>query len=174
VVAAVALVAVVAIALATTGGSSRRTPTRTAAEATVPLTPSPGGGLPSPGLTVPNPNLQTPTTPQAPTQAAPSQGAPAPVASEPTVDWLGMEIQDSPGGTPVIDSVAGNGAAAAAGLDPGDQLSSVNGTQITGVGQIAAAIAHVRLGQKVQIDVDRGSLLLSVEVTLTGRPVARP
>jgi membrane-associated protease RseP (regulator of RpoE activity) len=170
-VVALLLVAGVATAIAlTVGGSSTKHPSsQTSAQATTtPFNFNPGGT-----------NQGQATTPQGQSTTPSSSTAPqptsSPVGSEPTVDWLGMQVQDSGSGNPpVVDTVANTGAGEAAGIEPGDQLLAVNGVQVDSVKAITSVVAKVKVGAPVTLEVNRGSTTLTTEAILSGRPTNAP
>ncbi len=165
-VSALVLVIGVGIAIAaTSGGGGAKQP------ATAPTrTSSLGGSGLFPQL---NPgNGQTSTTR---VQTTPQQQPNAvPVPSEPTVDWLGMQIQDSTSGAPVIDTVNLSSAADTAGFDPGDQIVAINGKGISSVAAIGPAVASVGLGRQIEVVVDRGTTTVTLDAVLTSRPIKQP
>ena len=105
-------------------------------------------------------------------QSITTQPTSTPVAAEPTVDWLGMQIQDSSTAAPVIDTVGSAGSAAAAGLEPGDVLLSVDGKPIASVQQLKDVVGTLRIGDTAAIEVSRGTTIVSTKAIVTGRPVS--
>jgi S1-C subfamily serine protease len=174
--------AIVGIVAAVGGSSKHPAGTQTAAQATTPHNFNPGGTnqgqatIPQGQATIPQGQATTPqgqsTTPSSSTAPQPSS---SPVANEPTVDWLGMQIQDSGSGNPpVIDTVDNTGAGEVAGLEPGDQLVAIDGRQVDSVKAIATAVAKVKVGDPVTLEVNRGSTSLTAEAILSGRPTSAP
>jgi membrane-associated protease RseP (regulator of RpoE activity) len=84
--------------------------------------------------------------------------------------WLGAELVAGPGGTAVLETVDPNGAAAFAGLEPGDVISQVNGQAIDSLGAAANAIDGMSSGQQALIVVDRGSGVAAASFAMPARP----
>jgi len=167
---AILIVAIVAVALATTlGGSSKPRSVQTTAQATVPFGITPPNGI-VPNQTIPSPTLPTPTVPA---QTPPVQPAPSPISNQPIVEWLGMQIVNSPEGE-VINTVGLGSAGDADGFEPGDLIDSINGQSISTAKQIRAAVENVGLGKQVTIEISRGSTIINTRVTLTARPTIQP
>jgi general secretion pathway protein C len=134
------------------------------------------GGSPKPVI---KPHSTTSTT----TPTVPSQGptggialsptAPSRVANTPRAHWMGMEIVSSPLGT-VISTVAAGSEGQAAGFEPGDVITAIGNEAINSPRQIRAAVAHIALGDRVQITIDRGSTILTTALTLRNRPTIQP
>ena len=62
------------------------------------------------------------------------------------------------------------GAAAAAGLLPGDILLEIGGVKLTSPRAVAAALGPETVGQSVAIKLVRGGAVISVNVTVAARP----
>jgi S1-C subfamily serine protease len=170
-VAAVVIVAAIAVALASAlGGNSKQASPRTTAQSTLPfrIAPVPNQILPTP--TSPTPTTPTPTIPG---QASSTQPTPSPISNQPALAWLGMQIVNSPSGE-VVATVRAGSAGETAGFEPGDVLNSVNGRPVGAPKEILAALANVKLGHQVQIEIDRGSTVITVPVSLTARPTIQP
>ena len=85
--------------------------------------------------------------------------------------FLGVSL--APAGTvqgALITSVAPGSPAAAAGLRQGDLVTAVNGRPTRGPGDLLAAIAAHRPGNKLTLAVDRGSQRQNLTVTLSAQP----
>jgi predicted metalloprotease with PDZ domain len=148
-IAAAALVVVVAAAAATTlGGSSKPTTTTTAAAA-------PPASPPSSAQTTP----ATATTPSP--------------AADP-VRWLGMEIVTVSPGAAVVETVALGSAADRAGIEPADVILSIGGRSVSGSKGIARAIHGLHAGERVKLQISRGSAPYEAVVTLGAPPTAYP
>jgi predicted metalloprotease with PDZ domain len=92
----------------------------------------------------------------------------------PTADWLGMQIVTSPDGV-VISTVTLNSPADDVGLNPGDQITAIDGHAITRVSQLKADTAHLRLGSEVTIQVQRASVMVQLaSLPMTERPTIHP
>jgi membrane-associated protease RseP (regulator of RpoE activity) len=120
-----------------------------------------------------SPPAQRSRPPGAPKTPSPAQTTAATLAPS-SVRWLGMEILTLSSNLAVIDTVANGSEAAAAGLEPGDQIVSVNHHAITAATQIPAAIAGRPRGSEVEIDVNRGSTAVRTLVRLGAAPTVSP
>jgi membrane-associated protease RseP (regulator of RpoE activity) len=152
------------------GGGSRTTGTvASAPTATTPATP---GGMGGGVQTLPQPTAPQPTAPQptpqptAPQQTGPQQTVPqtntnpnpaAAAGHGGVIYWDGMQIETITPGLVVIDTVKLNSQADRANLEPGDQLVSVNGRQLSSATDIASALKGLHRGQQVPIQVVYGS-----------------
>ncbi|MCU0943606.1 MAG: PDZ domain-containing protein, partial [Hydrogenophaga sp.] len=97
--------------------------------------------------------------------------------------WIGVEPQDL---TPelaesfgvgtrngvIITGVLQNGPAAQAGIRPGDVITRVKGREVRDVPQLLAAVAALTPGEKAELDVQRRSEAIKVEVTPGRRNLA--
>jgi membrane-associated protease RseP (regulator of RpoE activity) len=128
------------------------------------------------------PSLQTQTaptlrnqTPQACQQNPGScTGSSSVNVTGPTANWLGMQIVTSPDGV-VISTVTLNSPADAVGLNPGDQITAIDGHPITSVAQIRSDTAGLQLGSQVTIQVQRASVMVQLaSLPMTERPTIHP
>jgi membrane-associated protease RseP (regulator of RpoE activity) len=121
-----------------------------------------------------NPQSQNQTPPacqQNPGSCTPSSST---NVTGPTADWLGMQIVTSPDGV-VISTVTLNSPADDVGLNPGDQITAIDGHAITRVSQLKADTAHLRLGSEVTIQVQRASVMVQLaSLPMTERPTIHP
>jgi hypothetical protein len=160
----------------TPNGSSG--PAKQAPTQTVPGTQSgPGGSQIAPGGSQSGPG-GTQTAPNGggtPNAAGGGQGQPPTpqFANQPSVDWLGMQIITSPTGA-VVNTVQIGSEGDTAGFEPGDVIAAVAGQQITSARQIKAAVAHIPVGSRVSVEIARGSLLITMPVTMSDRPTVQP
>ena len=112
----------------------------------------------------------------APTTPGPSGGAPvqaAPTTNGPTANWMGMQIVSSPSGA-VVNAVRLGSDGDAAGFQPGDVFDAVDGRQINSVPDLRAATAKLQLGSGIQIELNRGSTIITVGFPLRERPTIQP
>jgi membrane-associated protease RseP (regulator of RpoE activity) len=177
---AVVVVAIAAVALGTTlGGSTKPKPKRVAqasAQGTNPfgfpqsLFPQTNQSQGNSGNSGSSGNSQPNTVPQTAPQT--SQNTPGTATNQPTVDWLGMQIINGPNQTVVIETVS-SGAGENAGLEPGDEISTINGHSITSDSQIASAVGGVGNGHHVQVQVNRGTSVYSTTITLGAAPTTQ-
>jgi len=87
-------------------------------------------------------------------------GAGAQIATQPT--------QSCP------NPVSPGSPAAQAGMQPGDQITAINGTPIASTDQFIATIDHYKPGQSVTMTVTRSGQSKQVKVTLANRPHKTP
>jgi len=125
---------------------------------------TPGGSQLGPGGNQAGPGGSVKPTPQA---------APPTFTNQPTVHWLGMQIITSPTGA-VVNTVQIGSEGDTAGFEPGDVIAAVAGSQIDSARAIRAAVAHVPLGGHVAVEIARGSTLITMAVTMQGRPTLQP
>lgn len=88
--------------------------------------------------------------------------------------WLGAQLESLPGGGVVIATVAPGGPADQAGLDPGDVISQIDNRPIGGLSDVTAAIGSNRAGDSVEVQVSRGSTILTTSVVLASGPMQHP
>jgi putative serine protease PepD len=86
--------------------------------------------------------------------------------------YLGVSTSDlgTTAGGALIQSVAGSGPAASAGLRSGDVVTRIGSATIKGTNDLVAAIAAHAPGDRVQVTVKRGSGNQTVTVTLGTQP----
>lgn len=65
-----------------------------------------------------------------------------------------------------VDEVTADGAAARAGIGPGDVITSIEGLPVTGPGDLIAFVRLFEAGEKVELTVVRADTPLKVDVTL--------
>jgi membrane-associated protease RseP (regulator of RpoE activity) len=163
------------------GGGSHAASTPTVASAptatTPPLGVSPGGGVQTvpqqtiPPQTIPLPTAPQPAAPQTNTSTNPSSAAPQGAI----VYWDGMEIQTIAPGSVVIDTVRLGSQADRANLEPGGQLTAVNGHPLNSATDIAPAIKGLSAGKRVTVQVIYGSSSPeSVSLILGAPPSGHP
>jgi hypothetical protein len=157
--AAVLVLVIIGVALAVSlGGNGKTQPQQRAQAPTAVPAPSNGsGGAP---LQPPTPPVQTQTTA-------------APVTVGPTYSWLGTQLIDSTSGV-TVETVRIGSAADTAGINPGDVIESVANSGVASIAQLKRATANLRLGQTVQLTVNRGTTLVTLTATLANRPVKQP
>jgi S1-C subfamily serine protease len=90
------------------------------------------------------------------------------------IRWLGMQIDSVTAGSVVIETVAAGSSGELAGLEPGDVIAQVNRRPIDATGQIARAVASVRSGAYVEIQVNRGSTVFDTEAVMSAPPSKHP
>ncbi len=80
--------------------------------------------------------------------------------------YLGVHVVDGDHGTPVIDSIDGNGPTAAAGLIAGDSITAVDGAAVGTVDQLKAVIATHQPADVVILTIAHADQT-STDVTIT-------
>ncbi|GAB5532340.1 MAG: hypothetical protein Roseis3KO_41170 [Roseivirga sp.] len=68
-----------------------------------------------------------------------------------------------------VDSVSENSAALQAGIEPGDVILAVDGTEVSSAPQLQEAIARHRPGDEIRLTLARGSKEMKVKVQLKNR-----
>ena len=86
-----------------------------------------------------------------------------------TPAFLGVVTDDSDEGVVVV-SVTDGAPAADAGIEEGDVLVSIGGSEIDEAGDVPAAIRSHRPGDEIEIVVERGGERVTVNATLAERP----
>lgn len=125
---------------------------------------TPGGSQANPGGSQAGPGGSVKPAPQTPQPT---------FTNQPTVDWLGMQIITSPTGA-VVNSVQIGSEGDIAGFEPGDVITQVAGTQTDSARAIQTAVSQVPLGGRVSVEIVRGSSLITMAVTMQGRPTLQP
>jgi PDZ domain len=88
--------------------------------------------------------------------------------------WLGIDLYNSPFGGPIVVAVAPGSPAQVAGLQPGDVISQVNGRPVATTSAFASVLAGEHAGDRVSLQLERGSVTYVARVRLAPRPVAYP
>ena len=76
---------------------------------------------------------------------------------------------DADSGAAVAEVTPG-GPGAAAGLQPGDVITKIDGKAVSGNEDIGAVVDARKPGDKLRVQVDRGGDQATVTITLTQRP----
>jgi membrane-associated protease RseP (regulator of RpoE activity) len=109
-------------------------------------------------------------------EAATGTGAGTPASAAASRPYLGVEVGApllGQGGA-LVELVEPGSPAAAAGLMPGDVITSVDGKAVTSAQAAVAAIAAEHPGQSVTLGLDRFGQQVTVKVTLGTRPTGSP
>jgi putative serine protease PepD len=92
--------------------------------------------------------------------------------------WLGVTIDSSPISTAkpgaTIAGVTANGPAEAAGVQPGDVVTAVDGTAVNDATGLSAAINKKAPGDHIKVTVERNGSKTDLDVTLKTRPAKVP
>jgi membrane-associated protease RseP (regulator of RpoE activity) len=83
--------------------------------------------------------------------------------------WLGVQLVPLTHGGVAIETVSQTGAGAAAGLEPGDVLSQIDGHSIFTLGDAARAIDAMSPGDQAVIVINRGSEIYSTSFPMPPR-----
>jgi S1-C subfamily serine protease len=83
--------------------------------------------------------------------------------------YLGVSTTDTGRGV-VLQGVAAGSPAEAAGLQAGDAIVAVDGTEVTSTSELAAALASHAVGDQVTLTVERNGSQIQVTATLGERP----
>lgn len=103
------------------------------------------------------------------TQAAPPLQTPPGQQQQQNRPFLGVRLDDSTGKI-IIASVVTGSPAEQAGLKKDDQIVKINGTAVATARQADAAVEALKVGDKVTIDIVRGSAASTVTATLASPP----
>jgi putative serine protease PepD len=85
---------------------------------------------------------------------------------QPTHAALGVSVADAENGGALVSSVTASSAAAKAGLQQGDVITTVDGKAINSSDDLVAAVQAATVGQKMTIDFTRNGAKKTVSVTL--------
>jgi S1-C subfamily serine protease len=88
--------------------------------------------------------------------------------------WLGMQIETYATGGVVIVTVPAGSLGEAAGLEPGDVIVQIGNQSVSSAADIEKAVAGLRVGQIVGIEVSRGSTLFKTSAILGAPPSSHP
>ena len=120
--------------------------------------------------------LQPSRTPPAPSALPPSPGRLPATAAQPAAaagtGWLGLAVDDTLlTGRLVVVEVAADSPAATAGVRQQDVLLAINGAHVQTADEMAAALAAIAPGQRVNVAVGRDSRVDDLVLTAAARPV---
>lgn len=88
--------------------------------------------------------------------------------------WLGIDLYNSPYGGPIVVAVAAGSPAQAAGVEPGDVISEIDGKRVATASEFASAVARKHAGDWVALQFERGTVTYVAHIKLAARPVAQP
>jgi predicted metalloprotease with PDZ domain len=101
-------------------------------------------------------------------------GSSGPATATGPAPWIGVQMQSLPVGGVVIVTVVPGGPAEAAGLEPGDVITTIDNRPVNSAADVSSALAGMHAGDEVEIGISRGSTLLTIPVTLASRPPGSP
>jgi putative serine protease PepD len=84
--------------------------------------------------------------------------------------YLGVQLGDAPSGGAVIGTVVSGGPADKAGLRAGDIVTKVNGADIRDGDALVAAVQGAKVGQTLQLTIERDGVQRQISVTLIESP----
>jgi S1-C subfamily serine protease len=104
-----------------------------------------------------------------------ANGSATPAAQRGAQPYLGVELGDAPGESGALIALVYPGTpAAGAGLEPGDLITSIDGSPISDEDAAANAIDALRPGQRIRLGIDRLGRQLVITATLGTRPANAP
>jgi putative serine protease PepD len=86
--------------------------------------------------------------------------------------WLGVDLRSVPQGGAIVAAVFRGGPAADAGIRPGDVITRVAGKPVPTVDDLAVALAELKPGNRVRVDLHAQTGARTVHVTLGQIPPA--
>ncbi|MBK8020378.1 MAG: PDZ domain-containing protein [Chloroflexi bacterium] len=86
--------------------------------------------------------------------------------------FLGVSLSEDTETGVTIMSIVADSAAETAGLQVGDVITGVNGTEIASAQEVADAVGALSAGDTVSLDISRDGEAMTVEVTLGERPAS--
>jgi len=85
--------------------------------------------------------------------------------------WLGITVAESKvPGRWIVDEVAPNGPASAAGIGAGDEVRAIGGLPLRNADDVAQALTSIAAGQTVNLAIGRGEQVSDVALTAVPRP----
>lgn len=103
-----------------------------------------------------------------------SRGSNSPAAAAGSTAWLGIDMASSPLGGVMVVGVAPHSPARAAGIKPGDVITQIDTEPIAAPAIVEAAVAGLRPGDQVEIQLQRGSTTYTTRATLAAPPARNP
>jgi putative serine protease PepD len=101
-------------------------------------------------------------------------GGRTPAVASGTGAWLGIDVATSPqGGVMVVDVFPGS-PAQAAGMEPGDVITQIDGHQILTPRDVRTAIAGKHPGDQVQLQFQGSGTSYTTKVALSSPPAGYP
>ncbi len=103
-----------------------------------------------------------------------SGGGSGPAAVNASTPWLGLQMESLPVNRVLVAGVTPGSPADRAGVGVGDLILGVNGKSVSSPGDVDAALARLRAGDKVKLQIGRGPVSFTLPATLTARPASYP
>jgi membrane-associated protease RseP (regulator of RpoE activity) len=101
-------------------------------------------------------------------------GSNSPAGHVTTGPWLGLNLSAIPVNRVQVVGVTPGSPADRAGIGAGDVILSVGGHAVAQPGDVSAAIAKLRAGDTVKIQLQRGPVIVNTEATLARQPANSP
>jgi S1-C subfamily serine protease len=103
-----------------------------------------------------------------------SSGGSGPGTVNASTPWLGLRMESLPVGRVLVAAVVPGSPADRAGVGVGDLVLGVNGKPVTSPGDVDSALAGLRAGDRVKLQIGRGPLTFTLPATLTTQPAGYP
>lgn len=107
-----------------------------------------------------------------------SDGRPASSSARSSRPWLGVDLESTPLGSGVlVADVLPGSPAQAAGLQPGDMITAIDGNPVSSVSGVSAALSGLHVGSQVEVQYALGLAIAgtyTVRVTLAAEPPGYP
>ena len=85
--------------------------------------------------------------------------------------WIGIEMEEKKdSGLPVVNRIVAGSPAEAAGLEEGDIITAVDGTELTATTPLDLVVSQLAPGQTASLEVLRDGQTLTLSITLGTRP----
>lgn len=88
--------------------------------------------------------------------------------------WLGVQLANAGVSGALVSSVAPGSPAAAAGIRPGDLITQLDTQPIVAPAVFVSAISGLQPGDKVDLQLQRGSSQYTAQVVLASHPARTP
>jgi PDZ domain-containing protein len=103
-----------------------------------------------------------------------SGGSSGPAAVNASTPWLGLQMESLPVNRVLVAGVTPGSPADRAGVGVGDLILGVNGKPVSSPGDVDSALAGLRAGDRVKLQIGRGPVSFTLPATLTARPASYP
>jgi S1-C subfamily serine protease len=99
---------------------------------------------------------------------------PSPAVASGPMYWLGVEVETLTPGLVLIATVARGSPGERAGLEPGDVIFAIANQPIDVTGDIAKATGGMHRGERVPVEISRGSTVYTTSVAVGAAPTSYP
>jgi membrane-associated protease RseP (regulator of RpoE activity) len=103
-----------------------------------------------------------------------ASGDQPPVAAAGSRAWLGIDVTTSPYGGVMVINVFPGSPAQAAGMEPGDVITRVNGHAVASPSDVTSAIAKAHPGDKLKLQFQGSGTTYSKSIPLSSPPAGYP